>query len=78
MTNRLNPEYTSADPCVNGWNMEDGVFVPDMNLKPLPASIRVICKCEGKCLNKKCACKKEGQTCILFCHKSTESKYENK
>ena len=71
-------EYTARDPKLSGWYLENGVLLPDMNLKPLPNDIKVHCKCQGKCSNKRCPCQKEGQACTLFCHANSNPQCENK
>ena len=66
-------DHDIVDPTLKGWIRENGVMVPDMNLKPLPSDITVKCKCEGRCVTKKCPCKSVGQPCTLFCHKKNSS-----
>ena len=65
--------FTPTLPLVTdcGWNIEDGILVPimtDMLPAPAVAIDLVTCKCKKSCMNKRCACLKNGFKCTDACN----------
>ena len=60
-------EYTN-----HGWVWDRGLLLPDQCLNPLPANKTMTCDCKGKCKNRRCVCKKDSESCTMFCHKKTK------
>ena len=73
MFKKLLQFFTPSLPLVThcGWKIEDGILVPIMtDVLPGPevAINLVTCKCKKSCLNKRCACLKNGFKCKDVCN----------
>ena len=53
----LDNDFVRTDPTSYKWYRESGILLPDMCHNPLPEDKTVSCKCVGKCMTKKCACR---------------------
>ena len=76
--NLLDDSRPVLDPTNHGWICDDGTLLPVKGLKPLPAAMLTVCRCDGKCATKSCRCAKAGHVCVVFCHKSKVSECQNK
>lgn len=62
-------DASQLDPTHYGWINQDGTLLPLKCLKPIPARIRTLCNCSGKCNSKRCSCKAADVMCVIYCHK---------
>ena len=76
--NLLDDRRLVLDPTNHGWICDDGTLLPVKGLKPLPAAMLAVCRCDGKCATKSCRCAKAGLVCVVLCHKSKVSECQNK
>ena len=71
-------KHRMGDQVEHGWLWDCGVLLPDQCLNPLPNVMTITCKCEGKCITKRCICRKLNQQCTIFCHQKKQNVCENK
>ena len=71
-------KYESIDYTNHCWVWDCGLLLPDQCLNPLPSNKTMTCDCKGKCKNRRCVCKKESESCTIFCHKKKSDCCENR
>ena len=65
------------NPVGNSWYVYDEYPFRTVGLNQFPDKIMSICGCGGKCKGQ-CSCYKNGQKCIIFCHKDSGDNCTNK
>ena len=62
--NLLDDHRPVLDPTSHGSICDDGTLLPVTGLKPLPAAMLTVCRCDGECATKSCRCAKAGLVCV--------------
>ena len=75
--NLLAPDALVPNPVDSGWFVRDGFLLPTTGIKRFPEELMSVCGCKGKC-GDRCKCYKNGQKCVIYCHKGCGDKCTNK
>jgi hypothetical protein len=75
--NVLDEQYTVPDGTNYGWLLDDGTMLLVKVLKSIPTEILNVCQSGGQCDTRRCARRRGGMSCVVFCHAANNSECRN-
>ena len=67
-SNLLSHDYDYLKPEDYGWNLTNGVLLPNKYLNLVPDELCQTCACQTGCSSKKCSCKHDKYKCSRHCN----------